>query len=135
VRPETVSRKLERPLLILTFAVLSLVFIGFLAGLNLSWTALAGGVLVMVLARRDTHEVLKLVDWHLLVFFASLFIVVEALNSTGLPDRLYENGHRLFGDGPKTQAWNFAWFSAVGSNIFSNVPFVLIAGKWVNHFA
>jgi len=29
--------------------------------MNLSWTALAGGALVMVLARRDTHEILKLV--------------------------------------------------------------------------
>ena len=59
--------------------VLALVFAGFVAGLNLAWTALAGGALVMVLARRDTHEVLKLVDWHLLVFFAALFIVVEGL--------------------------------------------------------
>ena len=33
------------------------------------------------------------------------------------------------------QAWNFAWFSALGSNGFSNVPFVLVAGKWVNGFA
>ena len=73
-RPESPPRKLDRPLLILTFAVLALVFAGFLAGLNLPWTALAGGAAVMVLARRDTHEVLKLVDWHLLLFFAALFI-------------------------------------------------------------
>ena len=34
-----------------------------------------------------------------------------------------------------SQAWNLAWFSEVGSNIFSNVPFVLVAGKWVGNFA
>ena len=62
VRPRNGFPKIGSAALILTFAVLSLVFVGFLAGLNLSWTALAGGVLVMVLARRDTHEVLKLVD-------------------------------------------------------------------------
>jgi hypothetical protein len=39
---------------------------GFLVGLNLAWTAMAGAVLLMVLAQRDTHNVLKLVDWHLL---------------------------------------------------------------------
>ena len=27
-----------------------------------------------------------------------------------------------------------AWFSALGSNIFSNVPFVLLAAKWMNNF-
>jgi Na+/H+ antiporter NhaD/arsenite permease-like protein len=92
-------------------------------------------VLVMVLARRDTHEVLKLVDWHLLVFFAALFAVVEGLNSTGLPDQLYAGMKDMFGGTPTRQALHFAWFSVLGSNVFSNVPFVLVAGKWVPGFA
>ena len=133
-RPETEPGKLDRPLLIITFSVLALVFAGFVAGLNLAWTALAGGALVMVLARRDTHEVLKLVDWHLLVFFAALFIVVEGLSGTGLPDQIYDRVRGLFGTTAHGQAWNLAWFSALGSNIFSNVPFVLVAGKWINSF-
>jgi Na+/H+ antiporter NhaD/arsenite permease-like protein len=134
-RPESQPRKTDRRLLLLTFGVLALVFAGFLAGLNLSWTALAGGVLLMVLARRDTHDVLKLVDWHLLVFFAALFIVVEGLSGTGLPDRIYHQLQPLFGVSSGSQAWNFAWFSILGSNIFSNVPFVLVAGKWIHNFA
>ncbi|MGB8369429.1 MAG: SLC13 family permease [Limisphaerales bacterium] len=133
-RPEAPPRKLDRRLLLTTFVVLALVFAGFLAGLNLPWTALAGGALVMVLARRDTHEVLKLVDWHLLVFFAALFVVVEGLNGTGLPDEIYRRVGPVFGSTAGSQAWNFAWFSALGSNVFSNVPFVLVAGKWINHF-
>lgn len=133
-RPESSSPRLDRRLLGITFGVLSLVFAGFLAGLNLSWTALAGGALLMVLARRDTHEVLKLVDWHLLVFFAALFIVVEGLNRTGLPDQIYGGLRGVFGSTPGRQAWNLAWFSVAGSNVFSNVPFVLVAGKWVGSF-
>ncbi|MBU6411344.1 MAG: anion transporter, partial [Verrucomicrobia bacterium] len=134
-RPEDEARSLDRRLLSLTFAVLALVFTGFLAGLNLSWTALAGGALIMVLARRDTHEALKLVDWHLLVFFAALFIVVDGLNGTGLPDQIYDKMRRMFGTTPGIQGWNLAWFSMVGSNLFSNVPFVLVAGKWIHNFA
>ena len=134
-RPETAPRALDQRLLAIAFIVLGLVFIGFVAGLNLSWTALAGGVLVMVLARRDTHAVLKLVDWHLLVFFAALFVVVEGLNGTGLPDQIYHAVRGIFGASAGRQAWNLAWFSVVGSNIFSNVPFVLVAGKWINNFA
>lgn len=135
VRPEGAPPSLHRGLLSLTLTVVVLVFAGFLAGLNLSWTALAGGALIMVLARRDTHQVLKLVDWHLLVFFAALFIVVEGLGGTGLPDQLYRKVSVLFGSSVRAQAWNFAWFSTVGSNLFSNVPFVLVAGKWMNNFA
>ena len=89
----------------------------------------------MVLARRDTHEVLKLVDWHLLVFFAALFVVVEGLSDTGLPDAIYRNLQPMFGAQAAAQTWNLTWFSIAGSNIFSNVPFVLVAGKWIPHFA
>lgn len=134
-RPEAMPHKPDTRLLVLTFAVVALVFTGFILGYNLSWTALAGGALLMVLARRDTHEVLKLVDWHLLVFFAALFIVVEGLNGTGLPDSIYHKLEPLFGMSPASQAWNFAWFSIIGSNVFSNVPFVLVAGKWIHNFA
>jgi len=128
-------RVMDQRLMLLTLAVLTLVFAGFIAGLNLAWTALSGGALIMVLARRDTHEVLKLVDWHLLLFFAALFVVVEGLSGTGLPDQLYSHVQPLFGSRIGSQAWNFAWFSAAGSNLFSNVPFVLVAGKWIGNFA
>ncbi len=134
-RPEQPPHALDHRLLILTLGVLGLVFVGFMAGLNLSWTALGGGALVMVLAKRDTHQVLKLVDWNLLLFFAALFIVVEGLNKTGLPDQTYRQVRSLFGGSTVSQAWNFAWFSNLGSNVFSNVPFVLVAGKWINNFA
>jgi Na+/H+ antiporter NhaD/arsenite permease-like protein len=134
-RPTGPPHRLDRRLARLTFAVLALVFVGFVAGLNLSWTALAGGALIMVLARRDTHPVLKLVDWHLLIFFAALFVVGEGLSGTGLPDQIFVNLRGVFGTSVVSQAWNLAWFSEVGSNVLSNVPFVLIAGKWIGNFA
>jgi Na+/H+ antiporter NhaD/arsenite permease-like protein len=126
---------LDRRLVRLALLTLAGVFAGFLAGWDLAWTALAGGTVLMVLARRDTHEVLKQVDWHLLVLFAALFVVVEGLNLTGLPGQLYERLRGLFGETATAQAWNLAWFAAAGSNIFSNVPFVLVAGQWLQNFA
>jgi Na+/H+ antiporter NhaD/arsenite permease-like protein len=130
-----VAPKLDRSLFALVCIVFVLIFAGFIAGLHLAWTALAGAALVMVLARRDTHDVLKLVDWHLLVFFAALFIVVEGLSDTGLPDSIYWRLQPLFGSSTPAQTWNLAWFSTLGSNVFSNVPFVLVAGKWIARFA
>ena len=133
-RAEHPVPKLERSLFVLVCVVLVSIFAGFLAGLNLAWTAMAGAALVMVLARRDTHEVLKLVDWHLLLFFAALFVVVDGLNDTGLPDAIYSRLQPIFGSSTPAQAWNFTWFSVVGSNVFSNVPFVLVAGNWIARF-
>jgi len=127
--------KLDRGLFAIVCIVFLSIFACFVSGLNLAWTALSGAVLVMVLARRDTHEVLKLVDWHLLVFFAALFVVVDGLSDTGLPDAIYRHLQPLFGSSVTAQTWNLTWFSAAGSNIFSNVPFVLVAGKWIARFA
>jgi Na+/H+ antiporter NhaD/arsenite permease-like protein len=132
---EAPRHPVDRHLLALAFGVLVLVFAGFLAGFNLSWTALAGAALLTVLARRDTHAVFKLVDWNLLFFFAGLFIVVEGLAHTGLPDQIYSHLRGVFGSSAGAQAWNLAWFSVAGSNVFSNVPFVLVAGKWISGFA
>src|SRR5437764_4330039 len=126
---------LDCSLFAIVCVVFVLIFVCFVAGLNLAWTALAGAVLVMVVARRDTHEVLKLVDWHLLVFFAALFVVVDGLSDTGLPDAIYTHLQPVFGSRAAAQTWNLTWFSIAGSNIFSNVPFVLVAGKWIPHFA
>ncbi|PYJ58578.1 MAG: anion transporter [Verrucomicrobia bacterium] len=127
--------KLERGLFALVCVVFVSIFAGFVAGFNLAWTAMAGAVLVMVLARRDTHDVLKLVDWHLLVFFPALFIVVDGLSDTGLPDAIYWRLQPLFGSTAPAQAWNLAWFSVAGSNVFSNVPFVLVAANWIARFS
>ena len=128
-RVEHAVPKLERGLFALVCVVLVAIFAGFLAGLNLAWTAMAGAALVMV--RRDTHDVLRLVDWHLLLFLAALFVVVDGLNDTGLPDAIYSRLQPIFGSSAPAQAWNLTWFSVVGSNVFSNVPFVLVAGNWV----
>lgn len=136
IRPaEGPKPPLDRRLLGLVGAVFLLVFAGFSAGWNLPWTALGGAALIMVAARRDTHEVLKLVDWHLLVFFAALFVVVEGLNGTGLPQEIHDGVKGAFGATPGRQAWTFSLFSALGSNVFSNVPYVLVAGRWVGEFA
>ncbi len=78
-REAHVSTRLDRSLFALVCVIFILIFAGFIAGFNLAWTALAGAALVMVLAKRDTHHVLKLVDWHLLLFFAALFVVVDGI--------------------------------------------------------
>src|SRR5205823_6648172 len=60
IEPEIhVVPKLDRGLFAIVCIVFVSIFACFVAGLNLAWTALSGAVLVMVLARRDTHEVLN----------------------------------------------------------------------------
>ena len=44
----------------------------------------------------------------------AVFVVVEGLNATGLPDSIYTAVHPMFGHSATTQAWNLAWFGPTG---------------------
>jgi Na+/H+ antiporter NhaD/arsenite permease-like protein len=105
-----------------SLAVLGAVFVAFFAGVAMEWAALAGGVALIWIWRRDPAAVFGAVDWRLLVFFGGLFIVTKGLDRTGLSAALME---RLHGT-----PWYVPWI-VVGSNLFSNVPLVLLAGPHV----
>lgn len=52
---------------------------------SLGWTAFLGAVLLLILAdREDLEPILHRVEWSTLIFFAALFILMEALSKLGL---------------------------------------------------
>jgi Na+/H+ antiporter NhaD/arsenite permease-like protein len=107
------------------------VLAGFFAGLPLAWTALGGAAVLLTLSRRDPRPVLAGVDYTLLLFFAALFAVVHGVDRAGVAAHFFEAVRPFLGSTLRTQVAGFTALTAVGSNLFSNVPFVLIAGKWV----
>lgn len=53
--------------------------------LSLGWTALIGAVLLLILYdREDMEAILHHVEWSTLLFFAALFVLMEALAELGL---------------------------------------------------
>ncbi|XP_063392474.1 P protein-like [Cydia fagiglandana] len=53
--------------------------------ISLSWTALLAAILLLLLAdREDLEPVLRRVEWSTLLFFAALFVLMEALSKLGL---------------------------------------------------
>ena len=114
--------------------VLVLVVIGFLAGLHLGYTALAGALIFVVRDRAAPDAALARIDWGLLVFFCGLFIVVHALAGTGLVERAWASAapSRLTTAG---ELASFTALLAVGSNLVSNVPMVLLAGPEMASYA
>jgi Na+/H+ antiporter NhaD/arsenite permease-like protein len=121
----------DRPLLALTMAVLVAVVVGFFAGFPMSWTALAGAAVVMAVARREPRSIMERVDFVLLLFFASLFIVVYGVNKYGWTEELRALFSPLMAGPPWRETLGFAALTLVASNLFSNVPFVMLARTWV----
>lgn len=112
----------------LAAGVFAAVVLAFAFGAHLGFAALAGAVALMLLDRREPTEAFAAVDWSLLLFFAGLFVVVQGLSSTGLPDRAWAaiapslslSGAGLAG---------LAVALTAGSNVVSNVPLVLLVGE------
>ena len=75
----------------------------------------------LLLSRKlSTRDILGLVDWHLLVLFAGLFIVTGALSDTGLPAQMLDAVPAL------VSPWTVAGVSLLGSNTVGNVPLVML---------
>ena len=108
---------------------------GFLAGLELAWTALFAAALLMAVAGRAPREALARVDWPLLVFFAGLFVVVAGVGRAGAAEAMFRAIAPALGEAPPRQAVVFGLFSAGASQLVSNVPFVILAGTWIPRLA
>ncbi len=110
--------------------------LGFLLGGHLAWTAMIGATaLLVVRPARDPRTAFADVDGRLLLFFAMLFVVVGGLEASGVTEAAFERVAPLLTGGGAASAGFFALFSAVGSNVVSNVPFVAVCGSWIPRFA
>jgi len=105
-----------------------------LLGLFASPLPQASGVLLvagalLVSRRIASRQMLGMVDWHLLVLFAGLFVVTQALADTGLPDRAVA-ALAATSLAPDSLAV-VAPVALVASNTIGNVPaVVLILAVW-----
>ncbi len=127
-----------------TLAVILGTAVCYVFGGNLAWTAAAGFVLLMLVHRRDTTELWPRIDWALLLFFSGLFVVVAGLMKSGVPDALFARFPLMEG-GPIGMTPNTARATVsapglleslrlssiflVGSNVVSNVPFILVVQR------
>jgi Na+/H+ antiporter NhaD/arsenite permease-like protein len=116
---------IRRPAM-LTTTVLLLTAALYSSGTDLGWTAVSGFVVLLLLHRRDTREVWARIDWSLLVFFAALFVAVAGLMASGAPAAFFERFPLASGDASWMGWSRLSLIFLVGSNIVSNVPFILV---------
>ena len=126
--------ELDKWLTVKASAVLLMVLILFVTTRNLPLAAIMGGSLMLLVGGRKPAEAFQNVDWTLLLFFAGLFIVVGGMAKTGLPQFFYEKLEPFLKGVFLGQMGFFSVFSLLGSNLVSNVPFVLLAVQWVPRF-
>jgi Na+/H+ antiporter NhaD/arsenite permease-like protein len=107
-------------------------FVGLaVAGTPLAGASLTAAALLILVARVAPKQALNRVDWVLLLFFAGLFVVVRGVEKSGALEAALEPLRPMVEHGGAAGMVGFALLTVVGSNLVSNVPFVLVATKWV----
>jgi Na+/H+ antiporter NhaD/arsenite permease-like protein len=126
-RLETVPVSLDRPLVAKGLAVFGVAVVAWLAGGSLPLVAIAAGALMVAIAQRDPAYAIERVEWALLLFFASLFVVMRGLEQTGVVAWIDARAVTFAQGG---SAWSAATavsgVMVVLSNLISNVPAVLL---------
>jgi len=112
----------------LVLPVVSGVLAGFLAGFHLAYTALAGFMVLILADRNYPREAFSGIDWALLLFFCSLFIVVAGLAKTGIIERSWAFSAPYLSLSEGSGIALFTALMTIGSNLISNVPMVLMTG-------
>lgn len=103
--------------------VIVMFFIGRPLGLSIPVIALAGAALILMLGREKPSVIIGRVDWVLLLFFSTLFIVVHGLEVSGITTRMMNQVELRETAGGLGVIHGL---SLLMSQVVSNVPFTVL---------
>jgi Na+/H+ antiporter NhaD/arsenite permease-like protein len=110
-----------------SLVVLGLTLVGFLlhGALHLepATVALAGAVVLMIIARESPEEVLREVEWPTLFFFIGLFMLIAGVIEIGLIDAVADAIVAITGGALAGTSLLVLWLSAFLSGIIDNIPY------------
>jgi Na+/H+ antiporter NhaD/arsenite permease-like protein len=108
-------------LFFLLFLIILSVFLSFF-GVNLKLVHITLiSALPILLFSKKRFFILRKVDWHTLLFFASMFVLMKSVWQTGLPEKIIKD----LGGNLLTFEGIFA-LSLILSQVFSNVPLTML---------
>ncbi|MBI4892121.1 MAG: anion transporter [Acidobacteria bacterium] len=119
---EALRVRVNRPLMWKSLFVAGAMVCFFFAGYPVAQVAIVSGALLLITRRVKPEKVYHDIDWPLLALFAGLFIVVRGVESTSLERDILQ----LAQGSPLDRPAVLTFFSAVLSNLVSNVPAVLV---------
>jgi Na+/H+ antiporter NhaD/arsenite permease-like protein len=101
----------------------------FFAGWPVPKVAVIAGALLLVTRRVNPEKIYREIDWSLLVLFIGLFVVIAGLEKTTVPAGLFAAASRYHLE----RTAPLSVFTAILSNLVSNVPAVLVFKGFVPH--
>ncbi|MBZ5576910.1 MAG: anion transporter [Acidobacteriia bacterium] len=121
--------RVHRALLWKSLGVSVAMMVFFFAGWPVPKVAVIAGALLLITRRLKPERVYREIDWSLLVLFIGLFIVIAAIEKTSLATDLFAAASRYHLE--RTAPMSI--FTALLSNLVSNVPAVLVFKGFISH--
>jgi Na+/H+ antiporter NhaD/arsenite permease-like protein len=112
----------HRALMTKTVLVVAVMLAAFLAGVPIALVAVGGAAYTLLTRRVKPEKVYREIDWHLLVLFTGLFVVIGGVEEARLTDSLFAWAGRFALYRPAV----LVVVTAILSNLVSNVPAVLL---------
>lgn len=109
--------------------------------LNLGWIAILGALsLLLLTGAHDLDDLLQRIEWGTLLFFAALFILMEALSELGLIAFIGNKTADLIKDVPEDSRLTVGmllilWISALASAFIDNIPFTTAMAPIISQVA
>jgi Na+/H+ antiporter NhaD/arsenite permease-like protein len=107
-------------LIVLVMAKIAAVILGIGAQFSLTYIALLSATPIIILSERRL-EVVKNIDWHTLIFFAAMFVLMQSVWMSGIFQSFLAGGEVDLSSVPMILA-----SSVLLSQLISNVPFVAL---------
>jgi Na+/H+ antiporter NhaD/arsenite permease-like protein len=126
--------KVERTLLVKCCLAAALVIVLWILGYSFPLVAISVGAFILIIGRVRSQNIYRRLDWELLLFFASLFVVIKGFEASGAIE--YVIG--FFGSGLQgsmvSQLFAVSGVMLVLSNLVSNLPAVILFRSVVPSF-
>ncbi|MEZ4314816.1 MAG: SLC13 family permease, partial [Polyangiaceae bacterium] len=106
-------------------AVIAATALAYTAGTHLAWTAAAGFTVLLFSRRAEARDIWPRIDATILLFFTGLFVAVAGLEKSGAPAWFFQR-FPLGDAATLTSGLRLSGLFLVGSNVVSNVPFILV---------
>lgn len=126
--------KVDRVLLTKCSFTATLAVVLWAFGYSFPMVAVSLGAFILIMGGVKSQNIYQRVDWELLLFFASLFVVVHGFQQSGAVDKFLARFHHAFAGSFSSQLFAVSGVMLILANLVSNVPAVLLFRPLVASF-
>jgi Na+/H+ antiporter NhaD/arsenite permease-like protein len=126
--------KMERALLVKCCFAAALVIVLWILGYSFPLVAISVGAFILIIGRVRSQNVYQRLDWELLLFFASLFVVIKGFEVSGAIEHVIGYFQSGLQGSITAQLFAVSGVMLVLSNLVSNLPAVILFRSVVPSF-